>query len=115
MTDPDVEPGVDAARWGPVPTDTVAGALESMLEAYAANIVDDPKLMIQVAIARKLARRVDLEMDGTKLAALVIRLRTVVEALGVASPELDEFDEVAARRREHERRASEERSGDGGG
>ena len=106
MTDPGEEPGVDAARWAPLAHRTVTDALEDMLEHYSANIGRDHKLLIQVALARKLARRVDSEMDGTKLAALVIRLRTVVDALGVAAPDADAVDEVAQRRREREQSAN---------
>ena len=97
---------LDAARWSPLAYRTVTDALEAMLDNYSSNLTDT-KLLVQVALARKLARRVDSEMDGTKLAALVIRLRTVVEALGVAAPDADEIDEVAKRRRAREQRITD--------
>lgn len=87
----------------PVLPATVTEALESMLTQYSAALNSDPGLLVHVAVARKLARRVDSENDGSKLAALVIRLRQAVELFGAAAPEVDEFDEIAARRREHER------------
>lgn len=101
----------DAVRWHPVPPQTVSQSLEAMLEAYSETLVNDPKLLVQVALARKLATQVDMEYDGTKLAALVVRLRVVVEALGVATPEDDAFDEIAKRRREHEQRVRDQRTG----
>lgn len=86
----------------PVLPRTVTEAVEEMIRSYAETLNDSPSLLVHVAMARKLARRVDHEMDGSKLAALVIRLRQAVETLGVAATDTDEFDEIAARRREHE-------------
>lgn len=86
----------------PVLPRTVTEAVESMIAEYSVTLNQSASLLVHVAMARKLARRVDSELDGSKLAALIIRLRQAVETLGVAAADTDEFDEIAARRREHE-------------
>jgi hypothetical protein len=87
----------------PVLPATVSEALERMISEYAEALNADPALLVHVAIGRRLASRIDHESDGSKLSALIIRLRMTVDTLGVAAGDTDEFDEIAARRREHER------------
>lgn len=103
----------DEARWTFLPQSNVEDALERALEKLPDSAVEDQELLVQVALARKLARRIDAEVDGTKLAALSVRFRQVVSDIQVGTEEGDLIDEVAKKRREREQRVRSDDSPSG--